>query len=82
MAGGFPLIVYRTFNCALGGMHAALDGLVLRSDDPFWDRFFTSAGSECACSAIGANSWKSAVRRGGNPFLAMPEAEPLTGGAS
>ncbi|TNJ40486.1 phage minor head protein [Phaeobacter sp. B1627] len=71
--GGFKYWVYRH-----GGSHdprpehLALDGLILPADHPFWMVWFPPNGWGCSCRVFGARSMQAAIRRGGNPAVALP----------
>lgn len=46
----FPFLMYRSLgDTSVRATHAALDGLVFRRDDPFWDRFRPPWEYGCRC---------------------------------
>lgn len=73
-AAGFRYFIYKH-----GGSlhprhhHLELDGLILRSDHPFWDIWAPPNGWGCSCYIIGAHSLAQAKRLGGNPAIDPPE---------
>ncbi|MEZ5752849.1 MAG: phage minor head protein [Paracoccaceae bacterium] len=53
--------------------HLAIDGLILPSDHPFWDRWSPPNGWGCSCYVVGAHTMRAAQRRGGKPDVQLPE---------
>jgi len=72
---GFGIWVYRLgdprADCAAD--HAALDGIALPPDHPFWARLFPPNGPGCGCEARGARTVAGIRRAGGDPDKALPE---------
>lgn len=64
--------------------HAAMNGLVFRYDDPFWDHFFPPNGFNCRCTvrALTAGNVKDrgfAVSASGDNLREAWQADPSTG---
>lgn len=83
-AGGFKFWVYRHGNSREPRkQHLGWNGLILPPDHPFWEAHYPPNGWGCSCYVIGANSMASAVRRGGNADLKLPDnwrdLDPKTG---
>jgi len=82
--GGFPFWVYRHGDSREPRPeHLAMDGVVLRSDDPAWRKWFPPSDWGCSCYVVGARSERGAKRLGGDPSKKLPAAwnavDPKTG---
>ena len=52
---GYPMLEYRTVgDDKVRPEHAALDGLILKSVDPIWDKIYPPNGWNCRCTVIPA----------------------------
>lgn len=85
---GFDFVVYRCrdkrlpFGC--GSLHAELDGIAFRPDDPVLLRYLPPSRWDCSCALSGARDYgKSLQRMGGDPDKPVPawalEPDPVTG---
>ena len=82
--GKYPYWVYKHGGSAEPRVqHLGWDGLVLRSDHPFWATHFPPNGWGCSCEVFGALSLDHARRKGGDPSKALEPgwdvADPRTG---
>lgn len=73
-AGGFDLWVYRAHDpLYCPESHASFDGVVLRPDHPFWQRWMPPHRAKCHCGVYGARSERGAVRLGGDLGKVLPD---------
>lgn len=79
-AGQFKWWVYRNMGCE---RHAALDGVAIPPDHPFWATHFPRNGWDCGCEAYGARTTAGIRRVGGDPDKVLPAGwdaiDPSTG---
>lgn len=69
-----PLWVYRgSCERAPTPEHDCWDGLILPVEHPFWKTHFPPNDFGCGCSVYSAYSIASAERRGGKPWVELPE---------
>lgn len=74
LAADFALWVYRGGDVHVcPDVHAELSGLVLPSDDPFWEVAYPPNSAGCACYVLGARSAEGAIRVGGDPGKSLPD---------
>jgi len=72
--GNFKYWVYRHGGSLEPRLHhLAWDGLILRSDHPFWATHYPPNGWGCSCRVFGARSIAGAKRRGGDPSVKLQD---------